>query len=126
MLHPEVAFRDCQTCLKFAHHESGENFGEVAKDRRGEPLERPPGTYPPCHENRPNDSCPKGRFDNPTEVTPQTWKAFQFHRECKMTGDWPDDRIVRENGIQIEELLDLSRSKRQAELLALEVAKFIV
>ena len=72
LLHPEVAFRDCEACKKYVfNHETGE---VERNDVTGEPMERPNGTFPPCHYGQ--KECPKVSPDSGMSLTPQNLQAF--------------------------------------------------
>lgn len=114
--HPEVAFRDCQHCLRFVYEEDGPNVGRLRIGRDGNPEPRPRGTYAPCR--RPSGSCPKGTPENPIILSERNWQAWDFYKRCKLTGRWPDDPIVLEMGVLLDELLERVRDARMAKLVA--------
>lgn len=93
MLHPEVAFRDCQDCMRFVYDErTGKKI-----ERRDKPVVRHPKCPPPC---RLSVGCPKGA---PTgekgcrELSLKNWAAYRHYRECVAVGDFPKDATVRRN-----------------------------
>lgn len=96
MQNPKLTFRDCNDCLKYVYDESS---GE-RRLHRGRPLERPPGTYAPCAYGR----CKKGSPDAAKTLTPRNWQAYEHYLECKATGHFPDDDIVRRNARIISEI----------------------
>lgn len=99
ILHPEVAFRDCEHCRNWLYNEHGENAGQIA-EWRGEPYRRPPGVPVPCKTSR---GCPKVSPDAGVGLSPQNLRAYLFDRGCRAVGRWPDDPIVRRNARIIQD-----------------------
>ena len=116
LLHPEVVNRDCSHCIRFVYEEEGPLIGQV-KMWRGQPLERPPGTVPLCR--REGCRCPKGSPENPVVLSPRNRQAFQFHMECRLTGRWPEDALVIERGVLLEQLLRDVDQIQQMKLLTI-------
>ena len=81
---------------------------------RGQPLPRPHGTYPPCHYGR----CKKGSPDDFKTLLPKNWEAYSHYLECKATGHFPDDEIVKKNArviYEVEQLID--KVERQEDIM---------
>ncbi len=117
MLHPEVAYRDCQHCLKYQYDK---DTGELVKDRFGRLEERWEACPPPCQTE---DGCPKGTPENSKALLPQMEECVQFYRECKAVGDFPKDDWVRMAALEIsqieKEAESILESKRWAALMAI-------
>lgn len=120
ILHPEVAYRDCATCLEFVHDEK---TGELQK-YRGEPVRRAKGTFPPCRYPDPatgKSRCPNGTPEASKRLTPKNFQAWEHYLECKATGLFPDDPIVRRNAGLIRRIEDsLQDQTRRLLMLMLE------
>lgn len=112
-LHPEVATRDCQHCLKFLY------------DAEGHPVERRGGTpetplYRERDELSPADcrtakGCPKGTAESPVELNDRNWRCLEHHRECQAVGRFPDDDIVKRNARIIQAVDDEVARRRDAD-----------
>jgi hypothetical protein len=116
-LHPEVAGRSCDDCKKHIYNEETGVRQEWPKGS-GKPMPRPKGTFPPCGYGA--TKCPKGSPEAGKEWTAENRLAYQYHLECKATGQFPDDAVVRRNaGIiqRIMEQIDRGRFKRMEDLL---------
>ena len=104
LYHPQVARRDCAHCLKFQYDE---DTGLAVKDERGGAIGD--GTYlyrrgpAPCRLPK---GCPKGTPEKPSSLTQANRQAWRHYLECKATGNFPDDAIVKRNGGIIRELED--------------------
>jgi len=122
-MHPEVANRDCNDCIKYVYEEDGPQNGE-RKTWRGQPLERPPGTVPLCR--REGCKCPKGTPENPVTLTAASQKALLFYRRCKLTGQWPDDEIVMEYSIALEELMQGIKQQRMADSITCSLVPLLI
>ena len=61
--------------------------------------------------------CPKGTAEEPKVFSPQNWAAFQHYRECRATGQFPDDQIVRRNAALIRSEEDRQERERQERIL---------
>ncbi|QDT94359.1 hypothetical protein [Gimesia algae] len=113
MLHPEVAFRSCEHCLKYIY---SEDTGEL-QTFRGEPVER---VLPaPCHNPKHPKGCPKGTPENPKTLSLKNQKAYQHWRECKATGNFPDDDIVRHNAAILQDMADSAAEQKQFQLFSM-------
>jgi len=91
LLHPDVAFRDCEDCKKWIYNEE---TGEI-ETKGDQKVPRPKGIKPPCGYK--TKGCPKGTPEDSKALTEQNWLAYRFIQECKAVGDFPDDTIVRRN-----------------------------
>lgn len=104
LLHPAVAFRDCQLCQKYKYNEETGILATWGPDN--EPLPRGPKGKPPC---RTASGCPKGTPENPLSLSPKNQQAVWHNLQCEAVGCFPDDGLVRRNAALI---LD---ARRQAE-----------
>lgn len=120
LLHPEVAFRDCRHCLEFFYEESGPNNGQVRVGKDGHPEPRPPGTQAPCL--RIETGCPKGTAEEPIQLTEANWKLWQFYKRCKLTGQWPDDELLLDFSVALQEIEEGVREIKQLRFLTGVVA----
>ena len=100
ILHPEVAWRDCQSCQKFDYDDNG-NL-EIGRD--GLPSERAKGCLAPCRYT--HKGCPKGTPETPQSLTDANRQAYEHYRECRAVGQFPDDPIVRHHAALIRETED--------------------
>lgn len=100
--HPEVAGRDCQSCIK---HVYNEETGELRRQEHGArlPVLRPPGSLPPCRVKL--LGCANGSPEAPRSLSPKNLMAWHHYLECKATGIWPQDGIVKRNAGIIEAAL---------------------
>jgi hypothetical protein len=113
--HPEVSYRDCELCQKVIFEESGRM---AVYPRTGEPIKRPPGNKAPCRYGANN--CPKGTPEAKRSLTPQNEQVYAHYLECKATGHWPDDEIVRRHaGLirRIEESVERVQRERLSRLM---------
>jgi hypothetical protein len=105
---PHVAFRDCMRCQQYVYDEStGQPFQHPS--RSGRLVPRPPGAPPPCRIA--GLGCPKGTPENPIGLNAINREAYRHYRECRATGNFPDDPIVRRNAAIIREQEDQHHSK---------------
>ncbi len=111
MFHPDVAFRDCQHCLKYIYDEK---TGE-AREHRGDFVERLPTVPAPCRR----EGCPKGTPENPKVLSNKNMLAYQHWKECKAVGQFPDDPIVRQNAAIIQEIHDQSKELKQIQMMGM-------
>lgn len=118
---PKLARLDCRFCLE---HEINEETWEVEKDdRTGEPLKRLGPQYAPCRMHaagKRTKGCPKGTPEEPLTLSHQNEIAYQFHAECKATGEFPPDPLVRRRAVIIEDVKKFCEEKRQ-EMLFLKM-----
>lgn len=110
MLHPQVAFRDCQHCQAFLYDEQ---TGKP-NDRRGLPIARPDTIPPPC---RTSTGCPKGTPEESRELSAKNWQAYEHYKECRAVGQFPDDPVVRQNARLIADIEHRYEQGRQSRLL---------
>jgi hypothetical protein len=86
LLHPEVATRDCDHCLKYAYDE---NTGAV--DRyHGEPRRRHRKEKPDCQTPA---GCPKGTPEAQVSLSDRNLLFWRRYQVWRLTGDWPTDRL---------------------------------
>jgi hypothetical protein len=124
LLHPEVAFRDCEHCLVYSYdEETGElEYGrELGPDGERLPLKRLPVLPAPCrrvdrHGKPVEPGCPKGTPENPVALSPQNEAAWQYWRECRAVGRFPEDAWVRKNATIIQDVIDGVKELRDRQL----------
>ncbi len=58
--------------------------------------------------------CPKGTPEEPKSFTEQNLMAYQHYLECKATGSFPEDEIVRRNAGVIAFAEDAANERRRA------------
>ena len=116
--HPEVAHRSCQDCQEWLYNEK---TGAIDSTADGKPLRRPAKGFvsvPPCRQKE--NGCPKGTPEHPKSLTRQNQKAYAHYLQCKATGQFPDDSIVKYHaGLirEVEEYMDEARQERLEKLL---------
>ena len=95
---PQVASRDCRHCQQFAYDEA---TGQPCRNRarEGELVPRPAGNLPPCRIE--GVGCPKGTPDQQNSLNERNRQAYRHYLECRATGNFPDDPIVRRNAVLI-------------------------
>lgn len=119
LLHPGVARRACETCVRYLHHEHGPQAGEVVT-RGGKPVPRTPGSRPPCN------SCPKippgadPRPENAAELVGRAADAYRHYLECRAVSQFPDDPIVRHTAVMVRAAEDAAQ-RADSRRLALTV-----
>jgi len=91
ILHPEVAWRDCDHCQKYEY----DGDGQLALFH-GQPLLRE--SQVPCRTTR---GCPKGTPEKPNTLTPENRLCYELYERCQLTGKWPDDDWFLECAITI-------------------------
>ncbi len=111
MFHPKVAYRDCEHCLKYVYNEE---TGIAREYRKGEFTLRLPTVPAPCRTDK---GCPKGTAENQKVLSKKNARAYQHWKECKAVGQFPDDRIVRQNAVIIQELTDIAKEHRQVQMI---------
>jgi hypothetical protein len=95
---PHIAFRSCTHCQTYVYDETtGLPFEHPPHS--GRPVPRPTSAPPPCRIA--GIGCPKGTPENPRTLTVQNLEAFQYDRECRAVGQFPDDPLVRRHAAQI-------------------------
>ncbi len=90
-MYPKVAARSCEDCRRFMYDDKGDVL-----TRGGEPVKRPRGGRTPCA------TCPKVPAGTPSpspaaavELSEEHRQALRFYRECRATGEFPADPLVR-------------------------------
>lgn len=116
--YPQVARRDCQKCHEWLYNEK---TGAIDTTQDGKPIRRPPKgivSVPPCRQKE--NGCPKGTPENPKTLTRQNQKAYAHYLQCKATGQFPDDPIVKYHaGLirEVEEFIEEARHEHLEKLL---------
>lgn len=118
--HPNVANRPCEICLTDLYDEE---TGEPIKSRKkdGSNRKRDSSCPPPCRTAK---GCPKGTPEESRALTEQNWAAYQHYLECKATGSFPDDAIVRQNAAlirRVEEIVEQGRQLRLETMLRMAI-----
>lgn len=103
--HPRVAWRDCSDCQK---HVYDERTGQ-RREYRGLPVLRPKTVLTPC---RYSTGCQKGVPEKQKSLSEKNLKAYQHYQECKATGRFPADAIVRRNAAIIRQVEDSVRDEK--------------
>lgn len=111
--HPLVAYRDCSHCQLYHYNEE---TGKPYEGRAGGLAKRHLGCPPPC---RTHTGCPKGTPEESKELSLRNCFALDHYRECKATGLFPDDPIVKRNAKIISELMKHPEEKHRNEVSAL-------
>ena len=113
LLHPEVAGRSCAECNEWVFDE--ETGRKVL--RCGRPV---PRNGAPTRCRAPGGTCPKGTPESPIELTEQNRRVWRHYLECRATGQWPDDALVREHAAvlrAVEDHVEAVRQDRRAAAL---------
>lgn len=120
LLHPTVAYRDCEDCKAWMYDEE---TGERAL-RHGRPIKR--AGKPPCGFPTGPDTtrCPKGTPEAGIELSERNWLAWQHYQECAAVGQFPDDPIVKRNAAIISRVEKAAEQHRQAEEMRSLLATF--
>lgn len=125
LLYPQFALRDCQHCLEWAYNDKPgtEGYGRIETHNGrpdGRPQKRHPKHLPLC---KTQEGCPRGTPEKPNCLSKKNREAYRHFRECKATGHFPDDPIVRMNADLIQGVLDyVAEKKRIDELTAMATA----
>lgn len=96
--HPGMAGVTCEACRTWWMDPT---TGEISQ-RHGEKLLRPAGTKLLCQTNA---GCPKGTFENQKGLSAKNQQALRHYLECRATGQFPDDAIVKQNARIIANIL---------------------
>lgn len=98
LLHPEWA-RPCDVCEKYVIASDG---AAVRDKRTGLPMLRPAGVPTPCGTCEKVPAWARKAIPDVSELrklavemTPQNRAAWRFYRECRATGSFPSDPLVR-------------------------------
>lgn len=110
LLHPHIAFRNCEHCLQY---EFNEESGTVV-EFNGKPIVRHPKNPPMCKTPQ---GCPKGSPEKPNTLSGENKRAYIHYLECKAVGSFPDDPIVRMNARLIQSVLDQAIEKKRIDEL---------
>jgi hypothetical protein len=109
---PTVASRNCEHCQMYVYDETtGRPYENPS--RSGKLVVRPKGTHPPCRIA--GVGCPKGTPENPRALSRANRAAWRHYRECRATGHFPDDPLVRRNAAIIRDVEDAFERIQWAE-----------
>ena len=100
MLYPEVANRSCGHCLDY---EYDEETGKV-REFNGRLVKRHPKFPAPCRDAK--QGCYKGTPENPNTLSDRNLRAYRHWKECRAVNCFPDDGIVRNNAVLIQDAID--------------------
>lgn len=81
--------------------------------RGGKLVERYRNQPAPCFFG--DDKCPKVKPFSGIELTEAHWKTYTHYLECKATGQFPDDAIVKRNAAAIARAEQRFERKQQYE-----------
>lgn len=90
--------RTCEDCKRFVYRDSPSGMGEMIVRGDG-PMKRSVAMPTPCSYcpkiASGEEACPEnGRH---SDLTPENHEVLRHYMECKATGLFPDDPIVRQN-----------------------------
>ena len=109
---PRVAFRNCEHCQMYVYDENtGRPFQNPPSS--GRLILRPRGSDPPCRI--PGVGCAKGTPENQKGLSEANRSAWRYDRECRATGIFPDDPIVRRNAAIIRHAEDAFERQERNE-----------
>lgn len=114
-MHPEVAYRPCEMCLKYMYDHK---TGKLLLDADGNPRLRPTASKAPCQYvlDRPTEiqerACGKISPTGGIELNEQNQRAYDHYRECRAVGHFPNDPIVRQNARYIRDLEDAHQASQ--------------
>ena len=109
MLWPSLAQMDCLKCRQ--HWYYFENGELKLATRDGKPQTRPAETLP-CEVS----SCPVGHYSKQRRLSEKNLQAFRHYHECRATGSFPDDPIVRRNARVIQWAMQRAVEDRRGRL----------
>lgn len=115
-LHPDIANRDCNHCREFVYIDDPSDkvrYGKLLRQPGGEPQRRPPGSNPPCMNER--IGCVKGRWDEQRVLTEQNRDAWLFYRPLIAAGCIPDEPLAREVAaaiIEAETMVERAQNRK--------------
>lgn len=112
ILHPEIAFRDCNDCEK---HVYDEKTGRRMETATGQPIARPRGNVAPCRHRA--NGCPKGTPEQSKALSDRNWKAWQHYQECRAVGQFPADSVVSRNAAIIRSATDAAETEQRINQL---------
>lgn len=110
---PEINELDCNDCHQFLYDI------DTGKPQlwRGKPAKRPAHVPPPCKK------CPKQGPDKHTTLTIGNQDCVQHYLECKATGHFPDDPLVRRHAAilqMVEREVEKHDRQQQFSLAAMQ------
>lgn len=120
LAHPAIAARSCEHCLKYQYDE---RTGEPESSRKKDGSFRLRIAECPAPCRAPGKGCPKGTPEQSKALNERNRDCYEHYLECKATGQFPDDSVVRRNAGVIRETeeryAEIERSKfERAVILA--------
>lgn len=115
MLHPQVAFRDCEHCKKFVYDET---TGEP-RVIQGNPVPRVAATRPPCDTKK---GCLKGHWSDPIQVKEHHMPMLTFYEAVQSTHGACLSESQRREPIVIKVLNSIDAVMRHAETVRMSTA----
>ena len=121
MLHPEVAYRDCEHCQLYTYDEDS----GLPVLHNGQPLRRDRAERPPC---RTKTGCFKGTPEVSKALSAKNLLCYRHYLRCRATGSWPLDPLVAYHARLLAEVerecseakqLDALQSTMQSAILSL-------
>ncbi len=95
LLHSKVSGRDCRDCQKYVYDE--ETGKKKILNATSLPMLRN-GSPPPCYKcKKIPDDAPFKSFRFAVDLSPKNRQALHHYLECRATGQFPKDPIVRYN-----------------------------
>jgi len=113
--HPQLAMLPCSECQQWVHDlKTGKPtlYGgqKVKQHPSGPPCVQEPGI------------CPKGK-PGESDLTDQNERVWQHFRQCRATGEFPDDGIVKRHAAILEPIVAGAERRRQSNELVVGLGK---
>ena len=102
----------CEDCRAWVY-DPKRNWERTEKPR-GNPLRRIRGSPTPCAV------CPKAIDNRPApeaDLSDRNWQAWRHYQECRATGQFPADALVRRNAGLIRQIEDQAARADMARLV---------
>lgn len=116
--HPHLAVLPCHECQQFAHDlKTGKPQMYCGKKLPQHPKGPPCVTEP--------GSCPKGK-PGESDLLPVNQRVLEHFRQCRATGVFPDDGMVRMHAAILEPIFSRSENDRQAVQQANHLARLLL
>lgn len=116
--HPHLAVLPCQECQQFAHDlKTGKPQMYCGKKLPQHPKGPPCVTEP--------GSCPKGK-PGESDLLPMNQRVLEHFRQCRATGVFPDDGIVRMHAAILEPMFARAENDRQSLQQANQLGRLLI